>query len=281
MARDDDNFEEEDRPRKPRRRDDDLDDRPAPPKKGKTGLIIGIVAGVLVLVCGGGGALIFALFYGASNVRTAANRMKATNNLKQIGLAAVNYESVNGGYPTNSYGPDGKALLSWRVHILPYIEQDTLYKQFHLDEAWDSPHNKTLLAQMPPPYATPGRGDGPGAGKTYYRSFAAPGSLMDPAAAKRGGPRPAPVGVKRSEVIDSAANTLFCVEAGDAVEWTKPDDLPWKLGEPVPAFGADRGGDVFLACFLDMSVRPLKKTITPEQLKAAVSYAGKDTANLD
>lgn len=276
MARDDD-FEEEDRPRKPRRRDDDLDDRP-PPKKGKTGLILGIVGAVLLLLCCGGSPLVF---YGVVNVRTAANRMKATNNLKQIGLGADNYESVNGGYPTNSYRPDGKALLSWRVHILPYIEQDTLYKQFHLDEAWDSPHNKTLLAQMPSTYATPGRGDGPGAGKTYYRAFATPGALMDPAAARRGGPRPAPVGVKRAEVTDSAANTLFCVEAGEAVDWSKPDDLPWVFGQPVPAFGADRDANEFLVCFADGSVRAVSKKVAPDQLKGAITYAGNDTANLD
>src|SRR5205823_10918869 len=46
----------------------------------------------------------------------------------------------------------GKPLLSWRVHLLPFLEQDNLYKQFHLDEPWDSEHNKKLIARMPPVY---------------------------------------------------------------------------------------------------------------------------------
>ena len=49
----------------------------------------------------------------------------------------------------------GKKLLSWRVQILPYIEQDNLYKQFKLDEPWDSEHNKKLIRQMPRIYMLP------------------------------------------------------------------------------------------------------------------------------
>ena len=44
---------------------------------------------------------------------------------------------------------DGKPLLSWRVAILPMIEQKELYGKFHLDEPWDSANNKPLVAQMP------------------------------------------------------------------------------------------------------------------------------------
>ncbi len=81
------------------------------------------------------------------------------NNLKQIGLAMHNYESTFGTFPP-AYIADkatGKPLLSWRVAILPFLEQDALYKQFHLDEPWDSAHNKTLIARMPPVYRSPGR----------------------------------------------------------------------------------------------------------------------------
>src|SRR5262249_48169723 len=61
----------------------------------------------------------------------------ATNTPKQIGLPTHNYHDVNGHCPGNSYDKDGKPLLSWRVHILPYIEQAALYNQFKLDEPWD------------------------------------------------------------------------------------------------------------------------------------------------
>ncbi len=277
MARDDDDFEEEARPRKPRRRDDDLDDRPArPAAKSKVPLVLGIVAGVLLLVCCGGGALVY---FGFTKVRDASGRMVATNNMKQIGLGAENYLFTNGAMPTNSYDAAGKPLLSWRVHILPFIEQEALYRQFHLNEPWDSPHNKTLLAQMPQTYATPAQRKGGATTKTYYRGFAMPGALMEPPpAARRNDPRP---GVKQADIKDGPSNTILCVEAGEAVDWTKPDDLAWVFGQPVPAFGADRDANEFLVCFADGSVRAVSKKIAPDQLKAAITYAGKDTANLD
>ncbi len=101
---------------------------------------------------------------------TAAQLRGSTNNLKQIALAVINYSDTNGGImPTNVVAND-KPLLSWRVQILPYIEQDGLYKEFKLDEAWDSDHNKKLIAKMPKIYA-PVRGGKKDAGLTYYQAF--------------------------------------------------------------------------------------------------------------
>ncbi len=58
-----------------------------------------------------------------------------------------------GAFPTAAIlDKNGKPLLSWRVALLPYIEQDALYRQFKLDEPWDSEHNKKLIAQMPKIY---------------------------------------------------------------------------------------------------------------------------------
>ncbi len=87
-------------------------------------------------------------------VRTASKRMVSMNNMKQIALAMHNYHDVYGRLPAPAImDKDGKPLLSWRVAILPFIEQDNLYKQFKLDEPWDSEHNKKLLVQMPGIYA--------------------------------------------------------------------------------------------------------------------------------
>src|SRR5205814_6093315 len=74
-----------------------------------------------------------------------AERMRSANNLKQLMLAMHNYHDVYGRFPADIRDKDGKPLLSWRVHILPFIEQVNLYKQFRLDEPWDSEHNKKLI----------------------------------------------------------------------------------------------------------------------------------------
>ncbi|HBI44142.1 MAG TPA: hypothetical protein DDY78_15010, partial [Planctomycetales bacterium] len=72
----------------------------------------------------------------------ASERTKSSNNMTQLGLAAFNYLDKYGAFPpAYTADKDGKRLLSWRVHVLPFLEQDKLYKEFHLDEPWDSDHN--------------------------------------------------------------------------------------------------------------------------------------------
>ncbi len=77
------------------------------------------------------------------------------NNMKQIALACHMYIDSHKRFPTDIVDADGKPLLSWRVAILPYLEQQGLYNQLHLDEPWDSDHNRQVLSSMPmPPGAT-------------------------------------------------------------------------------------------------------------------------------
>jgi prepilin-type N-terminal cleavage/methylation domain-containing protein/prepilin-type processing-associated H-X9-DG protein len=66
-------------------------------------------------------------------VREAAAVLQCQNNLKQLGLAAMNYESERGAYPsvrTNSIG------LSWAVSLLPHLEQDSFYRTWDENYAY-------------------------------------------------------------------------------------------------------------------------------------------------
>ena len=107
-------------------------------------------------------------------------REKSTNNLMMIGLAMHNFahNQAEHRFPPAALKKDGKVLLSWRVAILPYLDQQALYAKFHLDEPWDSPHNKTLLDQMPEVYAPVIRRDDP-KGSTHYQVFVGPKSLFE------------------------------------------------------------------------------------------------------
>ena len=114
----------------------------------------------------------------AERKATVSQRQRSLNNLKQILLALHNYHDAYGYLPADIHGKDGKPLLSWRVAILPFIEQDACTGQFKLDEPWDSEHNLKLLAQMPNVYRV---GIEPkGATHTYYQVFAGPGTPFDP-----------------------------------------------------------------------------------------------------
>jgi Protein of unknown function (DUF1559) len=148
---------------------------------------------------------------------------------KKIGLAIHNYESANRVLPPGKEGRDenGKSYLSWRVHILPYLGQVELYKQFRLKEPWDSEHNLKLLKQMPDVYKIGSNGmDSLENIKPGYTSFLAPvgeGTIF-------GGQKPR----KFAEVSDGLSNTIWLVEvkAGLAKPWTAPEDFAFDAENP-------------------------------------------------
>ena len=194
--------------------------------------------------------------------RSAAARAQSTNNLKQIALAMHGYHDVNRHFPPQAlYSPDGKPLLSWRVLILPYLAQEDLYKEFHLDEPWDSEHNKKLLAKMPKTYALPGR-EKKEPTETYYQGFAGKGAFFD-----------GKQGTAIQNITDGTSNTIMVVEAAKAVPWTKPEDLPFDPDKPLPKLGG-HFGNIFNAAFCDGSVRAVSRNVKDETLKALITIAG-------
>jgi prepilin-type processing-associated H-X9-DG protein len=180
------------------------------------------------------------------------------NNLKQMAIAMHNYHDVNRHFPPQAnYSEDGKPLLSWRVAILPYIEEDALYKQFKLDQPWDSPHNKKLLARMPKVYA-PVRGKAK-ENHTFYQVFTGKGTVF-----------PGPKGTRIQDITDGTSNTVMIVEAGESVPWTKPADLPFKEGQPLPKLGGIfKGGFNMALC--DGSVRFVRPNFNARTLALMIT----------
>ena len=177
------------------------------------------------------------------------------NNLRQIALVHI-YLSVHGTFPPACISDKaGKPLLSWRVAILPYLEQDPLYKQFHLDEPWDSAHNKKLVAYMPSVYRRPS-----GAGK--------PGTTRHVTLRHKDSAFPGKEGVRPAEITHGLSNTILAVECDEAhaVIWTKPDDLEFDPKKP----GAGLTGQPargFNAAFCDGSARFIQDSIDTEFLQ--------------
>jgi hypothetical protein len=204
----------------------------------------------------------------ANRARSAAGRSVSMNNLKQLALALHNYHDANGSFPpTGNLDKNGKPLLSWRVHILPYVDQDQLYKQFKLDEPWDSEHNKALIAKMPKVFASPAQQVGDG--KTTYLAPMAKDTVI--VSGEKG--------AKLADVTDGTSNTIMIVETNDdsAVTWTKPDDLDVKAPEVLKKM-MGHYPEGFIACFADGSVRFIRKTIDPAQLKALFTRNGGEPA---
>lgn len=79
------------------------------------------------------GVLIGLLLPAVQKVREAANRTKCNNNLKQMGLAVHSYHDVFQQMPPSRVGPQH---ATWFVVILPYLEQDALYRQWDLSKTY-------------------------------------------------------------------------------------------------------------------------------------------------
>jgi hypothetical protein len=205
-------------------------------------------------------------------------RLQSVNNLKQIALCLHNFHDVNKKLPPAAICDKntGKPLLSWRVALLPFMEQDELYRQFKLDEAWDSPHNKRLLEKIPPAYALPGNKSA--LPLTFYRVFtAAPESAVQTAwkTVPAKGSTFGALGWRLTEILnlDGASDTIGVLEAGEAVPWTKPDPLVYDAKKPLPKLGG-LFKDGFHAAMLDASVYFFSDRLDEDSRRALITANG-------
>ena len=199
--------------------------------------------------------------------RDEAKAMQGMNNLKQVALAFHNFESAYQTFvPQTLTSKDGKKLLSWRVMILPFIEQLELYNQFHLDEPWDSEHNIKLVDRIPKIYESAGAGKG----KTTIQTLLTPQSVFG----RQGKP------VQFRDITDGTSNTIWLVEVdpADSVVWTKPEDYVAETEEAYTRLFANRKQVPF--GFVDGSVRRFDSKLTYEVFKQLLSIKGGEVVQL-
>ena len=203
--------------------------------------------------------------------REAARRTQSRNNLKQIGLAMHNFHDVHNSFPpAASSDKAGKSLLSWRVQILPFIDQAPLYKEFHHDEPWDSEHNKKLIPRMPPSLGNPNLPKQTAEGKTVYLAPVGKGLAFE-----------GTKGLGIREFTDGTSNTLLVVEAhaDKAVIWTKPDDLAFDPEKPLDGLKDARAGG-FQVLFCDGSVRFISQNLDLVLLRSLFTRNGGEAVSL-
>jgi hypothetical protein len=186
-------------------------------------------------------------------------RGRTINNLKFMALALHNFSSANGGrLPAAAKKKDGTQLLSWRVAILPYLEQFRLHAKFRLDEPWDSPHNVALLDDMPDVYASViARDNAPHS--TYYQVIKGGGALFD-----------GDEGTVIADSIYMASPTLMVVEGARPVPWTKPEDVAYASDKPLPMLGGQFADGNYVN-FADGSARFLSRNIAEETVRALIA----------
>lgn len=147
--------------------------------------------------------------------RSQAKR-NCSENLRKIGMALQQYHQMNGTYPP-AYLTDaaGKPMHSWRVLLLPYVGQKTLYDQYDFSQPWDSPQNKSVLNRMPDVYACPGDEDAKVLGETSYVVVVGAGTMF-----------PGRSTTTNKQVTDDPAHTLAVVESHQTgICWLEPKDM--------------------------------------------------------
>ena len=203
-----------------------------------------------------------------SAVAHKAERMKQ---LKQLALAMHAYHDTHrhfpGARPVEQGEDGGSPQLSWRVLLLPFLEQEALYEQFNLAEPWDGPHNLALLSKMPDVFRHPS--DSPNATTSRMVLLTGPDALFSKA-----GP------MRLRDFVDGTRNTILIVEAGHdkAVPWTKPLDILFDAANPVACLGQyDTPGFTFVTA--DGAVRHLKTSVPPRLFRPLVTPSGKEVVS--
>lgn len=195
-------------------------------------------------------------------VRTDAE-IRCTQNLRELGLAMHMYHDANGRFPAvANFSKEGKPLLSWRVHLLPFLGEQSLYSEFHQDEPWDSPHNQKLIARMPAVYGCPNLKDSED-GKTTYLAPVA-GTNRAQQTMFTGDSQ----GMGMAQILDGTSNTIMLIDAADdrAVVWTRPEDLRFDPKKPHDGLIGHHFGALG-TLFADGSVHFLPETLDPSTLQ--------------
>jgi hypothetical protein len=252
--------EDEDRSERRRRRSSS-DNTGAAVAAAGAGLGIGAIIAIIVAIVGALGccgvvAILIALLVPAvQKVREAAARTQNQNNLKQIALAVHMYHDTHRMLPPpkafkNPQDTKSISEISWRVSILPFMEQQMLFTRFDMGVAWDNPKNQPLVTAMPMPYQDVARQDpkaGPGT-VTPYQYFTGPNTLW-------------PDNGKHTimEITAGASNTFLCAEGANMVPWTKPQDMSIQPAQPPPL-----PPNQFQVAFCDGSVRLVQRNRAPD-----------------
>jgi len=225
-------------------------------------ILMAVAALIGLLVCGG----IALMLPAAGSAREAARRSACTNNLKQIALALHNYHDTYQCFPPAVVtDKQGRPMHSWRVAILPFIEQRPLYERYNFNEPWDGPNNRVLANTAISAYRCPSDPN-PSSTETNYVMIVGPGTI--------GGLPNEKVGFR--DVTDGTSNTILLVEVvGTGIQWMEPtdlsiDELSLRLNDGSDkSISSNHSGGAMVA-FADGSVRFLANGIDPVTLRRLI-----------
>jgi prepilin-type processing-associated H-X9-DG protein len=235
-------------------------------------VVVGAAVGFFVIA----GILVALLLPAVQAAREAARRAACVNNMKQIGIALMNYHDQYKGFPPAYLADEnGQPMHSWRVLILPFMcdgEAASVYQEYKFDEPWNGPNNGKLAGRMPHVFACP---SDPAEGVTNYAAVVGDDTMWPGAAS-----------VSIRKIVDGTSGTIAIVEtAGPSIPWLEPRDVT--VAEALRGINAEGaqggissyhpgGANVLMA---DISVHFLDESTPPETIRALLTIAGGEEAD--
>ncbi len=222
-------------------------------------------------------ALVAGLFLPAvTRSREPARRSQCKTNLKQIGLALHQYHDKYGCFPPAYIAdPEGRPMHSWRVLLLPYLDQMPLYKEYRFNEPWDGPNNSKLADKVPTVFYCPSESHGRIENVTSYVAVVGPGTIW-----------PGSRSTKIADIRDGTSNTLMVVEIADSgIHWMEPRDLSSSQMAPTINAKSSQGiSSPHIGCahavFADGMVRPISNQVAAGVIRALLTINGNDNQSI-
>lgn len=199
-------------------------------------------------------------YYGASDAGSVRRK------LKQIAFGLLHFHDIHRSFvpPENR---QEKRNLSWRVHLLPHLDQKPLYDKFKFDEPWDSDHNLELLKEMPDIYKSGDENDA----LTRFQLLVGPDTLFK--TQKHG---------RFRDCSDGARHTILVVQSGSdkAIPWTKPHDLAYDPENPITCIGEVEGNRIE-SVTVDGKPLSVRTNIAPETFAAMATASGNEVIDAE
>jgi hypothetical protein len=234
------------------------------------------IAGIIIASLGG---VTWKLAEGVTAARAAARKSSCDCRLKQIGLGLQNFADVHKQFPAAHAMREGKPGMSWRVQILPYIEQRELYDRYREEEAWDSPFNRRLAdeaAAKHPSFRCPAAPAAQPLVLANYVMPVGPGTISD-----------GPSAATFANIRDGSSHTIAVTEIFPTdIGWTEPRDLSadkmgYQVNNPLEPGISSMHPSCASALFADGHTQTLSNSIDPSVLKALLTIAGGEKIQQD
>lgn len=193
---------------------------------------------------------------------TARKRYEAVNRMKQVGLALHNYESAYKRFPAAVQTMTNGVQRSWRATVSPFFGSSNVWNKYKQEQAWDSPANRALLAEIPQAF----QAEDADAGQTDIFVLNGSGAIF------HGGEY-----TSWGKITDGSSNTIWLVQLPKTVPWTKPEDVPFDIQRQL-SFDIPKTG--LIVATADGGVHQLPPDVDIDELKKAITSRGGEITSL-